>query len=181
MNTTLLIIVLLLGVLLLTLEIVALPGGVAGAIGAAMIAFGVWQTYTLFGSRTGTIVLLCAIALVVLMLALFLKKKTWKRFSLDEEIDSKVNQLEPTVTIGAKGTTISRLAPTGKALIGGEPMEVHAVNKFIDPDHTIEVVAIEGYRIDVVETDDDRFEQRNGEAEPAAATPAGDNTQTEQQ
>ncbi len=159
MNTTLLIIVLLLGVILLTLEIVALPGGVAGIFGAGLIAFGVWQTYALFGDRTGTIVLLCAIALCVLLLVLFMKKKTWRRFSLDEESSSKVNQLEPTVKVGAIGTTISRLAPTGKALIGGEPIEVHAVNKFIDPDRKIEVVAIEGYRIDVVETSDDRFEK----------------------
>lgn len=157
MNTTLLIIVLLLGVVLLTLEIVALPGGLAGAFGVAMIAFGVWQTYALFGNRIGTIVLLCSIALCVLLLALFMKRKTWNRFSLNEEIDSKVNQLEPTVKIGAKGRTISRLAPTGKALIDGEQMEVHAVNKFIDPDHSIEVVGIEGYRIDVAEISDDRF------------------------
>lgn len=161
MNTTLLIIVLLLGVILLTLEIVALPGGLAGSFGAILIAFGVWQTYALFGNTTGTIVLLCSIALCVLMLVLFMKRKTWNRFSLNEESDSKVNQLEPTVHVGAKGYTISRLAPTGKALIDGEQMEVHAVNKFIDPDHPIEVVAIEGYRIDVVETTDDRFQNQN--------------------
>ena len=80
-----------------------------------------------------------------------MKTKTWKRFSLNEESDSKVNQLEPAVKVGTKGVTISRLAPTGKALIDGQTMEVHAVNKFIDPDHPIEVVGIEGYRIDVVE------------------------------
>ena len=159
MNTTLLIIVLLLGILLLTLEIVALPGGVAGAIGVAMIAFGVWQTYALFGPTTGTIVLLCSIVLCTLTLVLFLRRRTWQRFSLNEEIDSKVNQLEPTAKVGAKGVTISRLAPTGKALIDGEQMEVHAVNKFIDPDHPIEVVGIEGYRIDVVEISDDRFSE----------------------
>lgn len=158
MNTTLLIIVLLLGVILLTLEIVALPGGVAGAFGIALIAFGVWQTYALFGTTTGTIVLLCSIALCVLLLALFMKKKTWSRFSLNEESSSKVNQLEPAVKAGSRGTTISRLAPTGKALIDGEQMEVHAVNKFIDPDRPIEVVGIEGYRIDVVETTDTRFD-----------------------
>lgn len=157
MNTTLLIIVLLLGVLLLTLEIVALPGGIAGIFGTLLIAFGVWQTYALFGNTTGTIVLLCAIALCVLLLVLFMKRKTWSRFSLNEEIDSKVNQLEPTVKVGARGVTISRLAPTGKALFDGEQVEVHAVNKFIDPDHPIEVVAIEGYRIDVVEVSDNRF------------------------
>ena len=157
MTTTLLIIVLLLGVILLTLEIVALPGGIAGIFGTLLIAFGVWQTYALFGNTTGTIVLLCAIALCVLLMVVLLKRKTWLGFSLNEESDSKVNQLEPTVKVGAKGMTISRLAPTGKALIDGEQMEVHAVNKFIDPDHPIEVVAIEGYRIDVVETSDDRF------------------------
>lgn len=159
MNTTLLIIVLLLGVLLLTLEIVALPGGIAGAFGILLIGFGVWQTYGTFGTTTGTIVLLCSIALIVLLLILFMKKKTWSRFSLNEESDSKVNQLEPTVKVGAKGTTISRLAPTGKALFDGEQMEVHAVNKFIDPDRKIEVVAIDGYRIDVVEIEDNRFNQ----------------------
>ena len=158
MNTTLLIIVLLLGVVLLTLEIVALPGGIAGAFGTLLIAFGVWQTYALFGTATGTIVLLCSIALVVLLLIVMMKRKTWSRFSLNEESDSKVNQLEPDVKAGSRGVTISRLAPTGKALIDGRTMEVHAVNKFIDPDSPIEVVAVEGYRIDVVETTDKRFE-----------------------
>lgn len=158
MNTTLLIITLLLGIILLTLEIVALPGGIAGAFGVILIGFGVWQTYALYGNTTGTIVLLCSIALCALLLVLFLKRKTWSRFSLNEEIDSKVNSLEPTVKIGTTGTTISRLAPTGKALINGQPTEVHAVNKFIDPDRPIEVVAIEGYRIDVVETSDQRFD-----------------------
>jgi len=159
MNTTLLIIVLILGVLLLAMEIVVLPGGIAGAFGVLLIGFGVWQTYALFGDTTGTIVLLCAIALCTLTLVLFLRKRTWQRFSLNEEVASRVNEIEPAVKAGSRGTTISRLAPTGKALIDGQQMEVHAVNKFIDPDHAIEVVDIEGYRIDVVEISDDRFKE----------------------
>lgn len=158
MNTTLLIIVLLLGVILLTLEIVALPGGVAGVFGVLLLGFGVWQSFLLYGNGVGTTILLCSIGLCVLLLALFMKKKTWLRFSLNEESDSKVNQLEPVVKAGTRGVTISRLAPTGKALINGEQMEVHAINKFIDPDRSIEVVGTEGYRIDVVETDDNRFD-----------------------
>ena len=159
MNTTLLIIVLLLGVLLLTLEIVALPGGVAGLFGAILIGFGVWQTYALFGYTVGTIVLLCAIALVTLALVFFLRKRTWQRFSLNEEVASRVNEIETGIKVGSLGTTISRLAPTGKALIDGQQVEVHAINKFIDPDRTVEVVAIEGYRIDVAEVSDDRFKE----------------------
>lgn len=161
MNTALIIIILILGVTLLALEIVALPGGVAGFFGVGLIGVGVWQSYGQFGNNVGTIILICAIALCILMLILFMKAKTWKRFSLNEEVDSKVNQLEPAVKAGSRGVTISRLAPTGKALIDGEQMEVHAVNKFIDPDRPIEVVGIEGYRIDVVETNDNRFENCN--------------------
>ena len=159
MNTTLLIITLLLGIVLLTLEIVALPGGIAGIFGVILIGFGVWQTYALFGNTLGTVVLICSIALCVLMMVLFLRKRTWQRFSLNEEVTSRVNEIESNVKAGSRGTTISRLAPTGKALIDGEQVEVHAVNKFIDPDRPIEVVAVEGYRIDVVELSDDRFKE----------------------
>ena len=99
-------------------------------------------------------------AAFIILLAIFMKSKTWKKFSLNEESDSAVNQVsDPSLSVGTRGKTIARLAPTGKALIDGKLMEVHAVNKFIDPDKEIEVVAIEGYRIDVCEVEDRRFEQ----------------------
>ena len=159
MTPTLVIIVLALGLLLLTLEIVALPGGIAGVCGFLLIGFGVWQSFLLWGMTVGTWVLIGSIAICALLLALFMKTKTWKRFSLNEESDSAVNQIEdPSITVGTRGTTVARLAPTGKALIDGKLVEVHAINKFIDQDRPIEVVAIEGYRIDVCETEDKRFD-----------------------
>ena len=159
MTPTLVIIVLALGLLLLTLEIVALPGGIAGVCGFLLIAFGVWQSFILWGMTVGTWVLIGSVAICALLLALFMKTKTWKRFSLNEESDSTINQIEdPSITVGTRGTTVARLAPTGKALIDGKLVEVHAINKFIDQDRPIEVVAIEGYRIDVCETEDKRFD-----------------------
>ena len=159
MTPTLVIIVLALGLLLLTLEIVALPGGIAGVCGFLLIAFGVWQSFILWGMTVGTWGLIGSVAICALLLALFMKTKTWKRFSLNEESDSTVNQIEdPSITVGTRGTTVARLAPTGKALIDGKLVEVHAINKFIDQDRPIEVVAIEGYRIDVCETEDKRFD-----------------------
>ena len=159
MSTTLIIVLLLLGVLLIALEIVALPGGIAGLFGALMLGVGVWQSYAAFGPRTGNIILVCSVALIALFIALLLKRKTWQRFSLDDEVKSRTNTEADAVKAGARGTTISRLAPTGKALIDGRQLEVHAVNKFIDPDRPIEVVAVEGYRIDVRELTDTRFEE----------------------
>jgi membrane-bound serine protease (ClpP class) len=160
MTPTLTIIVIVIGLLLLTLEIVALPGGISGIFGMGLLIFGVWQSFIQLGMTGGTIVLCCCVAICIILLAIFMKSKTWKKFSLNEESDSAVNQVsDPSLSVGTRGKTIARLAPTGKALIDGKLMEVHAVNKFIDQDKEIEVVAIEGYRIDVCEVEDRRFEQ----------------------
>lgn len=160
MNTTLLIIILVLGLVLLALEIVALPGGVAGIFGLGLLIVGVWQSYTLWGEAMGNIILIICTAITVILLVIFLKAKTWKRFSLNEESDGSVNKIDgQNIVIGSLGRTIARLAPTGKALINDQLVEVHAINKFIDPDRPIKVVGIEGYRIDVIEVpNDDRFE-----------------------
>ena len=165
MTPTLLIIVLVIGLLLIALEIVALPGGLAGIFGGLLTAFGIWQSYLLWGTSVGNTILIICAAIVVVLLAILMKNKTWKRFSLDEESDSAVNQVDTTnFTVGTHGYTIARLAPTGKALIDGQLVEVHAVNKFIDPDRPIEIVAVEGYRIDVVEIEDNRFDAESAEA-----------------
>lgn len=158
MDIALIVIVLAVGLTLLTLEIVALPGGIAGGIGILMLAFGIWWTYNKYGNTAGTCVLVGCVILTIVFLAFLLKSKTWKRFSLNEESDSKVNQVDTVaIQVGAKGKTVARLAPTGKAIIDGQMVEVHAINKFIDPDRPVEVVAVEGYRIDVKEIDDQRF------------------------
>lgn len=160
MTPTLLIIVLVLGVLLFALEIVALPGGIAGAFGLLLTGFGVWQSYLIWGPTIGNTILCICAGIIIVLLAIFLKAKTWKRFSLDEESDSVVNQIDQVaLAVGAHGTTVARLAPTGKALFDGQLVEVHAINKFIDPDRPIEVVAVDGYRIDVCEVADTRFDK----------------------
>lgn len=158
MSWTLIIITLVLGLVLLTLEIVALPGLISGIFGIGLTIFSIWETYMTYGNKAGTIVLLISIAICIILLIVLMKTKTWKRFSMNDESDSKVNQINKTnIQLGATGVTIARLAPTGKALINGEQVEVHSINKFIDPDKDIEVVAVDGYRIDVKEITDKRF------------------------
>lgn len=158
MSITLIIILLVLGLVLLTLEIVALPGMVAGIFGISMMTFSIWRCYVDYGAQAGHWALLCSIAACVVLLIIFMKSRTWKKFSLDDENKSRVNEIDPlSVQIGSRGYTVARLAPTGKALIDGKLVEVHAVNQFIDPDKAIEVIGIEGYRIDVKEVSDSRF------------------------
>jgi membrane-bound serine protease (ClpP class) len=58
--------------------------------------------------------------------------------SLDESLDDLV---------GVTGTTTTRLAPAGKALVGGAVREVVADGDLIEPGHPIRVVSVRGGRL----------------------------------
>ena len=161
MELAIIILALTVGLVLLTLEIVALPGGIAGVFGLGLVVFGVWRTYITYGTTYGTIVLIGSVVVCAILIAILIKTKTWSKFSLNEESDSRVNQIDPhTIAVGARGVTVARLAPTGKAIIDGQLVEVHAVNRFVEQDCPIEVIAVDGYRIDVRQVDDDRFQNQ---------------------
>ena len=153
MNWPIIIIVLLVGLALVALEIVALPGVICGIFGGAMVGVGIWQAYANYGNLAGNITLVASLLTGLIMLVVLMKSGTWKRFSLNEESDSRVNQIDnATIKPGAKGKTISRLAPAGKALFGNEIVEVHSEEGFIDEGVDVEVIETEGYRIIVKKT-----------------------------
>lgn len=148
MSLPLIIIVTLVGIALVVLEIVALPGAICGIFGGLMMALGIWQSYAHYGNTVGIIFLLVSIFATVILLILMMKTGTWKRFSLNESSDGKTNQVESSgIAVGSRGTSISRLAPAGKAQFGDQLVEVHSEGEFIDESSPLEVIAIEGYKI----------------------------------
>lgn len=150
MSWSFIIVLILVGLLLITLEIVVLPGAIAGIIGGILLAVGIWQSYVVYGTVVGNIVLISSVVVCILLLVFLMRSKTWRFFGLKTEIDSKVNTIdEDVLPIGAKGIAVSRLAPTGKALINGQMVEVHTVNEFVNENEEIEIVKIEGYKITV--------------------------------
>lgn len=150
MTWTAIVILLLIGILLITLEIVALPGAIAGIVGLIMLSIGVWQSYATYGIVAGNIVLLVSVVVCILLLVFFMRSKTWRFFGLKTEIDSKVNTIdENLLTVGVRGRTVSRLAPTGKANINGQIVEVHTVSEFVNENEEVEITKIEGYKITV--------------------------------
>ena len=150
MTWTAIVILLLIGILLITLEIVVLPGAIAGIVGLIMLSIGVWQSYATYGIVAGNIVLLVSVVVCILLLVFFMRSKTWRFFGLKTEIDSKVNTIdENLLTVGVRGRTVSRLAPTGKANINGQIVEVHTVSEFVNENEEVEITKIEGYKITV--------------------------------
>ena len=149
MTWTVIIALILAGILFLLLEILVLPGSTfAGIIGFALMGIAIWQAYEVYGTTSGHICLGATIAATVLVLYFSLKSKTWKKMTLKSSIDGRVNIIDDkAIKAGDEGVTVSRLAPSGKALIGDQIYEVHTYSEFIDPDTEIIVKKIDGKRI----------------------------------
>jgi len=151
MTWTVIAILIVIGFLFLLLEILVLPGtNVAGFIGFALIAVGVWQAYATHGNLAGSLTLAGSVIFSGVALYYSLKSGTWKRASLNKSINSKVNVIDDTkIKIGDVGKTVSRLAPMGKAIINNVYFEVKTQGKFIDEGTEIEVINIDFNKITV--------------------------------
>jgi len=142
-------ILIVIGLLCLVLEILVIPGtGVAGFIGLGLLAVGIWQAYSVYGSTAGHLTVGGTFLLTVLTLFFSLRAKTWRRIMLDSKIDSRVNVIdEQMLKLGDTGKSVSRLVPAGKAVFNGEFFEVRTTGEFLDPETEIEVEKIEANKI----------------------------------
>ncbi len=137
------------GALLLVVEIVLLPGfTVAGIGGLACYCGASYLAYANYGV-TGLLVTI-GIVLVVSVIAtwLSLRAKTWKRFALSQNIDGEA-QISPErqVRMGERGVAITRLAPMGKVMIGGQTYEAKAIDSFVDQQTEVEVTGFENFNV----------------------------------
>jgi membrane-bound ClpP family serine protease len=139
------------GVALLIIEFVIIPGITIAGIGGFILSFaGIFLSYKMYGMTIGTYTLLAAILIFVLALAYALKSKTWNKVALHSEINSKVNVLEEDlIHNGDKGITISRLAPMGKVKVNGITVEAKSTGIYVPENTEIEVIKVNGSNITV--------------------------------
>ena len=132
-----------LGILLVFLEILVIPGTtIAGVGGILFLGGGIYLSYAEFGTVAGHYILLGVILFIILSIYLSLKSKTWNKLMLKSQIDGKTNIInEESIKKGDTGITITRLAPMGRVLINGENVEAKA-EQFIDQNVEIEVEKI---------------------------------------
>lgn len=149
MSWLLIILLIVLGVLFLLLEILVIPGTtVAGIVGFGLLFVGIWQAYASKGIMEGHITLGCTLVITLVTLYYSFKAGTWKRMALKTTVDGKMDQLEGVeIKEGDAGTTVSRLAPSGKAMINNSIVEVHTFGEFIDQEQEISVKSIKDNKI----------------------------------
>ena len=137
----------LVGIILIFIEILLIPGvGVAGILGLLSMGGSCFYAFHEFGLTTGIIVAVVNAVLIIGLAIYVLRAKTWKRMSLETNIDSKAVE-SAVLSLGDKGKTLTRLAPMGSARFGDYVVEVKALEGMLDPEVPVEVVLIEDNKI----------------------------------
>ena len=139
------------GLVLIFAEILLVPGvGIAGVLGLLSMGGSCFYAFYEFGNTVGAIVTAVVAVLIVALTIWVLRAKTWKRMSLETNIDSKAVPSEASIiAVGDRGKTLTRLAPMGSARFGDYVIEVKSLEGMLDPGIDVEVVLIEDNRITV--------------------------------
>ena len=151
MSWLLIIILIVLGLLFLLLEVLVIPGTtLAGILGFGALFVGIWQAYASKGIVAGHITLGSTIVVTIISLYFSFKTGTWKRMALKSTVEGKMDQLEGLdIKVGDIGTSISRLAPSGRAIFNNEIIEVHTFGEFIDQEKELIVISVKENKITV--------------------------------
>jgi membrane-bound ClpP family serine protease len=146
----LIITLILLGIILLLVELLLIPGfGVAGVLGIAALAGGVAAAYYTRGATTGHIVLLCAMLFCGLLAWGALRSGTWRRIALHEDITARAIETaeDRGLSAGMQGVTVTRLAPMGIVKFGTIETEATAYEGIINPSQPVEIVKTDGTKV----------------------------------
>lgn len=137
----------LVGLVLIFAEILLVPGvGIAGILGLLSMGGSCFYTFHEYGNAAGAAVTAVNAALIVALTIWVLRAKTWKRMSLETNIDSKAVE-GAKLAVGDRGKTLTRIAPMGSARFENYVVEVKAVEGMLDPGVDVEVVLIEDNKV----------------------------------
>lgn len=137
------------GVVFMLIEMLLVPGvGISGIVSLSAMVAASWYSFEYISPAAGWWVTVSLLAALVLMVVVILRKKTWKKFELKEEITSKVNEDQEKVRVGEKGVTLTRLAPMGNVRFEQISCEAKSYNNsMMDPGVEVEVVAVENNQV----------------------------------
>lgn len=140
------------GLVLMLLETV-LPGMIAGVVGFGCLVAGVVISYSQFGPRTGSLVLLIVLCLLVaaglLWIRFFPRSRLGQAF-VTRRVVGNLGTERPEL-VDQAGTAVTNLRPSGTALINGHRVDVVTEGTMIERGAAVRVIAVEGLRVVVRE------------------------------
>ncbi len=138
------ILLILLGLLLLLIEFVIIPGvTVAGIGGFLLLGASVYMAFTKYGTGAGFLTLAFVLVASPLLIYFLFKSKMGKKMVLESLVDGKVDAFDTeNIRVGDTGKTIGRLAPSGKVRVNNEVVEAQSTGGYIDHNTDIRVLKI---------------------------------------
>jgi membrane-bound ClpP family serine protease len=139
----------LVGLVLIFAEVLIIPGiGVAGILGLISMAGSCFYAFHQIGNTTGYVVTGINAVLLLVLVVYILRAKTWKKMTLETNIDAKaVSEDSAVVSVGDTGKAITRLSPMGSVRFGDVVVEVKAIEGMVNPGCDVEIVLIEDNKI----------------------------------
>ncbi|MEG2728832.1 MAG: NfeD family protein, partial [Mucinivorans sp.] len=137
-------------------ELVLLPGITLAAIGSfcALVGASIWA-FTSYSPTFGWWIVASAVIGVILITVIFLRPKTWKKYSLHTQINDSIGTaLASQYNIGQQATTLTRLAPMGNVLINGTTVEAKTRGNYVNAGSTVEIIGFENQTLVVAEVKD---------------------------
>ena len=150
------------GVVCLAAEILVLPGfGVLGLGGGLLVIASLvlasqsfvlptndWQIRQMQGSLLGILGAVVGVAVLGMILKRWLPSTpVLRHVLLEPPAESVAEESDTADLVGAAGTTTTRLAPFGKALVAGVIRDVTTEGPLVEPGTAVEVVEIRGGRV----------------------------------
>lgn len=144
MEWTIVVSLIVLGLALLVVEILFVPGTtLVGLLGFILIIIGAGLSFRYFGQQTGWATVAVTGVLAFVALYLSFKSNLWMRFSLKSVSEGVATpEVEGKVEVGQEGKAISALRPIGKAEIAGEVYEVKTNGSYADAGTMIKVLQV---------------------------------------
>jgi membrane-bound ClpP family serine protease len=137
-------ILILIGIVLLVLEILILPGLIAGIVGSVFLMIAILWTFNVYGTTAGAYTALGTLLLTAISLYISFKSRVWSRFSLKDDLrESRTNVTDPaSVSPGMEALTISALRPMGTVMVGDLKIEARTNGELIQENKKVVILHV---------------------------------------
>ncbi len=137
------------GLVLLLVELIFLPGTTfVGILGFLVLAGGVWLGYEKMGAAHGHIILSVALVLSIAIVIFSFKADVWSKFALKDVNHSRVNEnVKPQLQEGDTGRSLSALRPSGTAMFQDQHYEVHTNGEFLNAGTPVIITRINHHKV----------------------------------
>tara|TARA_B100001094_G_scaffold202777_1_gene196689 strand:+ start:1414 stop:1887 length:474 start_codon:yes stop_codon:yes gene_type:complete len=135
---------LVIGIILILIEILFIPGTtIFGILGVISIFSSDYLSYTYFGSEIAIAYSILNSILSLIIIVYALKSDTWKKIALNKVHLEKVNKNKyDELKKGDLGLSSSSLKPYGKAVFRNKTYEVKSQENFIEENKKIKIINI---------------------------------------